>query len=82
MERVVYENELVKVIETGRNYDYIAVVENKHDNEIQVIFNDETFEPETLTIAGDNWCGILADNNGCFLLEELKNGRFLAEVTQ
>ena len=79
--RVVFENELVKVIETENNYDFIAVVENKLDEEIQVIFDDEGLEPETLTIDGNDWCGILANNNGYFAVEELMNGRFLAEAT-
>ena len=79
--RVVFENELVKVIETENNYDFIAVVENKLDEEIQVIFDDEGLESETLTIDGNDWCGILANNNGYFAVEELRNGRFLAEAT-
>ena len=80
--KVVFENDIIKVSETGRNYDFIAVLENKLDEKIQVIFDDEDFEYETMTIDGNDWCGILANSNGCFVLEELKNGRFLAEVTR
>lgn len=79
--KTIFENDIVKISETGRNYDFIAVVENKLDEEIQVIFYDEDFEYKTMTLSGNDWCGILANSNGYFVLEELKNGRFLAETT-
>ena len=79
--KTIFENDIVKISETGRNYDFIAVVENKLDEEIQVIFDDEDLEPETLTIDGNDWCGILANNNGYFAVDKLRNGRFLAEAT-
>ena len=80
--KTIFENDIVKISETGRNYDFIAVVENKLDEEIQVIFDDEDLEPETLTIDGNDWCGILAGSNGCYMVEELRNGKFLAETTR
>ena len=80
--KAIFENDIVKVSETGRNYDFIAVVENKLDEEIQVIFDDEDLEPETLTIDGNDWCGILADGMGYMIADELLNGRFLAETTR
>lgn len=52
--KTIFENDIVKISETGRNYDFIAVVENKLDEEIQVIFDDEDLEPETLTIDGND----------------------------
>ena len=80
--KVIFENDIVKVSETGRDYDFIAVVENKLDEEIQVIFDDEDLEPETMTIDGNDWCGILANYGGRLVVEEIKGGRFLAEVTR
>ena len=80
--KVIFENDIVKVSETGRDYDIIAVVENKLDEEIQVIFDDEDLESETITIDGNDWCGILANYGGRLVVEEIKHGRFLAEKTR
>ena len=80
--KVIFENDIVKVSETGRDYDFIAVVENKLDKEIQLIFDDEDLEPETMTIDGNDWCGIVANYGGRLVVEELRSGRFLAEATR
>ena len=80
--KVIFENDIVKVSETGRDYDFIAVVENKLDKEIQVIFDVEDLEPETMTIDGNDWCGIVANYGGRLVVEELRSGRFLAEATR
>ena len=80
--KTVYNDGFVKVSETGRDYDFIAVVENKFDRKIQITFKDENLQDETLILSEGDWCGILADDNGYLTLEELKNGRFSIKMCQ
>lgn len=72
---MIFENEQIKVKETGRDYDFIATVENKTDHEITIIFNDDCIEP----IVVDDWIGILADSNGYETIEAFRNGEFSIE---
>ena len=72
---MIFENEMILAKETGRNYDFIATIENKTDHEILITFEDEYIEP----IVVDDWVGILADNNGYETVEALKEGKFTVE---
>lgn len=69
---VVFENSEILVKKTGRDYDFIATIENKTDKEIVINFDNEEVEP----IVVNDWIGILADSNGRETLEELTNGKF------
>lgn len=72
---MIFENEMILAKETGRNYDFIATIENKTDHEILITFEDEYIEP----IVVDDWVGILADSNGYETVEALKEGKFTVE---
>jgi len=72
---MIFENEMILAKETGRNYDFIATIENKTDHEILITFEDEYIEP----IVVDDWVGILADSNGYETVEALKEGKFIVE---
>ena len=39
--KTIYENESIKVSETGRNYDFVAVIENKTDKDIIMQMDEE-----------------------------------------
>ena len=80
--KTIYNNGVVKISETGRDYDFIAIVENKLDRKIQLTFKDEKLEDETLILSADDWCGILSDDDGYLKLKELKNGRFAVKIYQ
>lgn len=69
---VVFENSEILVKKTGRDYDFIATIENKTDKEIVINFDNEEVEP----IVVNDWIGILADSNGRETLDELTNGKF------
>ena len=69
---VVFENSEILVKKTGRDYDFIATIENKTDKEIVINFDNEEVEP----IVVNDWIGLLADSNGRETLEELTNGKF------
>lgn len=61
-QRVVYDKEGIKVITTGRNYDFIATIENDTDEEYCV-------EELGLCVPAHDWVGFLADDEGYADLE-------------
>lgn len=71
----VFENDVIKVSRTGRDYDFIAVVENKTNKEIKIVFNDE-FEFCNFSVDSNDWIGLLANDDGYTSLEELEAERF------
>ncbi len=73
--KTVFENEVIKVSRTGRDYDFIAVVENKTDKKVKIIFNHD--EVEDFSIGANDWVGLLADYDGYVSLEELETERFI-----
>lgn len=50
----VYENDYILVSETGRNYDFVAVIENKTDKKITLDFMDL----KNITLDKQGWCGL------------------------
>lgn len=73
--KIVFENDVIKVSRTGRDYDFIAVVENKTDKKVKIIFNHD--EVEDFSIDASDWVGLLANDDGYTSLEELEVGRFI-----
>ena len=71
---VIFENDKIKIMTTGRDYDFIATVSNLTNYPIIITFRDGDFEP--ITVAPSDWFGILADDAGRALLEEMKADRF------
>lgn len=71
---VVFENDKIKIMTTGRDYDFIAAVSNLTNYPIVITFRDDDFEP--LKIAPSDWAGVIADDAGREMLEELKARRF------
>lgn len=71
---VIFENNKIKIMATGRDYDFIATVSNLTNYPVIITFRDDEFEP--LKIAPSDWSGILADDEGRELLEEMKARRF------
>lgn len=73
--KTVFENEVIKVSRTERDYDFIAIVENKTDKEVKIIFNND-LEFGDFSVGANNWVGLLADDDGYAFLEELEAKRF------
>jgi len=69
-------NEHFKLTLTGRNYDFIATVENVTDK-IIVIAGDEF---ERFTVEPGEWVGILADAEGYATLAALEAGSYEIKV--
>ena len=77
MMEVIFENSVVKISTTGRDTDFIAVVENKTDSPIRLKFALVT----DLAVPANDWVGILADSEGELAVELVRNKRFAIEET-
>lgn len=56
MNKVIYENNFIKVTDTEQDFDYRVLFENKTDRPITVIGSDEV---ENVEIPAYNWIGLL-----------------------
>ncbi len=78
--KTIYEDKNIIVREAGRDFDFIATVENKTD-EIIAILPDDNSDYETLFEAFDiqplDWVGLLADEEGRSTLRAIKENKFL-----
>lgn len=73
METIIATDEII-VKTTGRNYDFIATVENKTDEKIKIVFDKD--EDYYIEIEPKDWLGLLADSEGWDMLECFKTGNF------
>ena len=57
----IFENEFIKVSTTGKDYDFIAVIENKTNEQICVHYDEpgynDSYEP--ILIGSNDWVGLL-----------------------
>lgn len=60
--KTVFENEFVKISETGRDYDFVAVIENKTDEPVIMVMDEdialENAIEETFLIPANDWVGL------------------------
>lgn len=73
--KTIFENETIKISETGRNYDFIAIIENKTNNKIDIEYQNGYIE-SIITIYSNSWIGVLADEDGYIILDSLRNNNF------
>ena len=77
--KTIYEDKNIIVRETGRDFDFIATVENKTD-EIISILPDDNSDYETLFEAFDiqplDCVGLIADEEGRSTLRAIKENKF------
>lgn len=65
--------------ETGHDYDFIATIENNTDKILKLFIDDlEGWYSEPVVVAAHDWVGFLADDEGRFQVENIKNGDFKA----
>lgn len=70
----IFKNEQIEITTTGHDFDFIAIVENLTNKHITIDF----FDTETsLDIDAGDYIGILADDEGYFILEQFKTLNFL-----
>ena len=73
----IFENDLIKVSTTGHDYDFIAVIENKTNQEICVHYDkpcyNDNYDP--ILVAPNDWFGLLADDEGYDWIEAIKSNQ-------
>lgn len=75
--KTTVKNECFEVKRTGRDYDFIATIENNTDLILAITPAD--FE-EPFYIEPNDWVGLLADDEGYYTLEALENGKYEIET--
>ena len=82
--KTIFENELICVESTGRDYDFIATVENKTDKKIRVHYKDmdllDTYD--TIDVEPNDWVGLLADEEGRGWVRTFELGQVDVEVLE
>lgn len=73
----------VELKETGRDYDFVAYVENNTDKILKLYIDDlECWYSEPIVISAHDWVGFLADDEGRGQVESIKNGDFKAVLEE
>lgn len=55
MEKTILENESIRVVDTGKEYDFIAYVENKTDRPLAIVLDDGAVEEKTSEFVDGEW---------------------------
>ena len=73
----IFENEFIKVSTTDKDYDFIAVIENKTNEQICIHYDEpgynDSYDP--ILIAPNDWIGLLANEEGRDWVEAFKNNQ-------
>ena len=73
----IFENDFVKINTTDRDYDFVAVIENKTNEQICVHYDkpgyNDNYDP--ILIAPNDWIGLLANEEGRDWVEAIKNNQ-------
>ena len=79
----IFENNFIKVSTTGHDYDFIAVVKNKTNEQICVHYDEPGYNDnyDSILIAPNDWVGLLADDEGRDWVKAIENNQIYV-VTQ
>ena len=82
--KIIFENELIRVESTGKDYDFIATIENKTDKNIRLRYNPMDFDViyDTIDIEPNDWVGLLVDKEGHDLVQKFELGQVEVEVLE
>ena len=82
--KTIFENEFIRVESTGRDYGFIATVENKTDKNIRLRYNPMDFDViyDTIDIEPNDWVGLLADKEGYDLVRKFELGQVDVEILE
>lgn len=73
----IFENDLIKVSTTGRDYDFIAIIDNKTDGQICIHYDkpgyNDNYDP--ILVAPNDWIGLLADDEGRDWVKAIENNQ-------
>ena len=73
----IFENDLIKVSTTGRDYDFIAIIDNKTDGQICVHYDEPGYNDnyDPILIAPNDWIGLLANEEGYDWVKAIENNQ-------
>lgn len=73
----IFENDFIKVSTTEHDYDFIAVIENKTNNQICVHYDEPGYNDnyEPILIRSNDWVGLLANDEGRNWVKAIKNNQ-------
>lgn len=73
----IFENEFIKVSTTGKDYDFIAVIENKTNEQICIHYDETGYNDnyDPILITPNDWVGLLANEEGRDWVEAFKNNQ-------
>lgn len=73
----IFENDFIKVSTTERDYDFIAVIENKTNQKICVHYDEPGYNDnyDPILIAPNDWVGLLADEEGRDWVKAIENNQ-------
>ena len=77
--KVVFEDDIIRVVDNERDYDFIGYIENKSDEDIKIVFDDIDYEDYPIAIKANDWMGFLANQVGYDMFELMKNGDYTFE---
>lgn len=73
----IFENDFIKVSTTGRDYDFIAIIDNKTDGQICIHYDkpgyNDNYDP--ILVAPNDWVGLLANDEGRDWVKAIKNNQ-------
>ena len=73
----IFENEFIKVNTTDKDYDFIAVIENKTNEQICIHYDEPGYNDnyDPILIAPNDWAGLLADEEGRNWVKAIENNQ-------
>lgn len=73
----IFENDLIKVSTTGKDYAFIAVIENKTNNKIYVHYDEPGYNDnyDPISIRSNSLVGLLADDEGRDWVRAIENNQ-------
>lgn len=73
----IFENDLIKVITTGKDHGFIAIIDNKTDGQICIHYDkpcyNDNYKP--ILVAPNDWFGLLAGEEGRDWVKAIENNQ-------
>ena len=73
----IFENDLIKVSTTGKDYGFIAIVDNKTDGQICIHYDEPSYNDnyDPILIAPNDWFGLLSGEEGRDWIKAIENNQ-------
>ena len=78
--KTILKNEHITVKETGRDYDFVATIENNTKAQILITFTNDYEYIEPIKISPQDWVGIEASDEGYTIIVALMEGKYKTET--